>query len=100
LKLKQTRITWREAEEGLNLIIDFVVTYYLAGANSWQNLGWNCKTKRSWLDTLFSRHEAKYYKIALRVRGSVQSSDSFACIRVGTARGGNSETRVFEALSI
>jgi len=52
------------------------------------------------LDTLFSRHEAKYYKIALRVRGSVQSSDSFACIRVGTARGGNSETRVFEALSI
>jgi len=45
-------------------------------------------------------HEAKYYKTALRVRGSVQASDSFACIGVGTARGRNSETRPFDAISI
>jgi len=33
----------------------------------------------------------------LRVRGSVWDSDS---IRVGTARGRNSETRAFDAISI
>ena len=31
------------------------------------------------------------------VRGSVRDSDS---IRIGTARGGNSETRAFDAISI
>jgi len=47
-----------------------------------------------------SRHEAKYYKTALRVHGSVRTSDSFACFEVGTAIGGNSETRAFDATSI
>jgi len=36
-------------------------------------------------------------KQLLRVRGSVRNSDS---IRAGTARGGNSETRAFDAISI
>jgi len=36
-------------------------------------------------------------KQLLRVRGSVWDSDS---IRVGTGRGGNSETRAFDAISI
>jgi len=40
-----------------------------------------------------SRYEVKYYKTSLRVRGCVQASDSVACIGVGTARGGNYETR-------
>jgi len=44
--------------------------------------------------------EIQYYKTALRVRGSVWASDSFACIRVGTARGGNSETCAFYTISI
>jgi len=48
--------------------------------------------------TVSSRHEAKHYKTALR--GSVRASGSFACIGVGTARGGNSETRAFDAISI
>jgi len=48
------------------------------------------------LDTASSRHEAKYYKTALRVRGSVRASDSFA----GTAGVGNSETRAFDAITI
>jgi len=52
------------------------------------------------MDTVSSRHEAKYYKTALCVRGSVRASDSFGCIGVGTARGGNSETRAFDAISI
>jgi len=43
-------------------------------------------------------HEVKYYKTA--VRGSVRASDSFACIGVGTARGANSETCAFDAISI
>jgi len=46
------------------------------------------------------RHDAKYYKRALRVFGSVQSSDSFACIGAGTARLGDSETRTFDAMPI
>ena len=50
-------------------------------------------------DRDLTRHEAKYYKTALRVRGSVRAFDSFACIGIGTASG-NSETRSFEALSI
>jgi len=53
---------------------------------------------RDW--TLSSRHEAKHYTTALRVRGTVRTSDSFACIGVGTARGRNSETRAFNAISI
>jgi len=36
-------------------------------------------------------------KQLLRVRGSVRDSDS---IRAGTARGGNSEIRAFDAISI
>ena len=36
-------------------------------------------------------------KHLMRVRGSVRDSDS---IRAGTARGGNSETRAFDAISI
>ena len=36
-------------------------------------------------------------KQLLRVRGSIRDSDS---IRSGTARGGNSETRAFDAISI
>jgi len=36
-------------------------------------------------------------KQLLRVRGSVRDSDS---IRAGTARGGNSETSAFDAISI
>jgi len=36
-------------------------------------------------------------KQLLRVRGSVWDSDS---IRAGTTRGGNSETRAFDAISI
>jgi len=47
-----------------------------------------------------SRHEAKYYKTTLRVRGSVPASENFACIGADTARGGNSETRAFDAISI
>jgi len=46
------------------------------------------------------RHEAKYYKTALRVRGNVWASDSFACIGVGTARGKNSKTGAFDTTSI
>jgi len=53
---------------------------------------------RDW--TLSSRNEAKYYKTALRVRGSLRVSDSFACTGVGTGRGGNSETRALNAISI
>jgi len=45
-----------------------------------------------------SHHEAKYYKTAQHVR--VGAFDSFTCIGVGTVRGGNSETRVFDAISI
>jgi len=56
------------------------------------------QNNRNW--TLSSRHEAKYYKTALRVCGSVRASDSFACIGVGTVRGGNSETHAFDAVSI
>jgi len=33
------------------------------------------------------------------MRGSVRASDSFACIGVGAARGGNSETPAFDAIS-
>jgi len=47
-----------------------------------------------------SRHEPDYYKIPLRVPGSVRAFDSFACIGVCTARGGNSDTRAFDAISI
>jgi len=36
-------------------------------------------------------------KQLMRVRGSARDSDS---IRAGTARGGNSETRAFDAISI
>jgi len=43
---------------------------------------------------------AKYYQTALRVRGNVPASDSFACIGAGTARGRNSETCAFDAISI
>jgi len=32
------------------------------------------------------------------MRGSVQASDSVPCIGAGTARGGNSKTRAFDAL--
>jgi len=39
-------------------------------------------------------------KQLLHVRGSVRTYDSFACIGAGTARGGNSETRAFDAISI
>ena len=39
----------------------------------------------------------KITKQLLRVRGSVRDSDS---IRAGTARGGNSETRAFDTISI
>jgi len=46
-----------------------------------------------------SRYETKYYKLPLHVHGSVQVSDSFACIGVGTAREGNSETCAFAAIS-
>jgi len=41
-----------------------------------------------------------YYKTALRVHGSVRVSDSFVCIGAGTARGVNSKTRMFNAVSI
>jgi len=51
------------------------------------------------LETVPSRHEAKYYKI-LCVGGSAQASDSFACIGAGTARVGNSKTGAFDAISI
>jgi len=44
--------------------------------------------------------EAKYYKTALRVRGSVRAFDSFTLIGAGTARVGNSKTRAFDAISI
>jgi len=47
-----------------------------------------------------SCHEAKYYKTALCFCGSVRASDSFACIGAGTALGGNTETRTFDAISI
>jgi len=36
----------------------------------------------------------------MRVHSSVRASDSFACIGVGTARRGNSETLTFSAISI
>jgi len=36
----------------------------------------------------------------LRVRSSVQASDSFACIGAGTANVGNSKTGAFDAISI
>ena len=39
-----------------------------------------------------SHHEAKYYKTALCVRGSLRASDSFACVGASTASVGNSET--------
>jgi len=42
-----------------------------------------------WLFT--SRHEEKYYKIALHVPGSVRAFHSFACIGAGTGRVGDSE---------
>jgi len=45
-----------------------------------------------------SCREAKYYKTAMH--GNVQASDSCACIGFGTARGGNSETCAFDAISI
>jgi len=47
-----------------------------------------------------SRHEVKYYKTALHVRGSVRASDSIACIRSGSARVGNSEMCAFNAISM
>jgi len=50
------------------------------------------------LDTLSPRKEVKYYKIGLRVLDSAQASDSFACIGVGTAKGGNSKTHAFGAI--
>jgi len=34
------------------------------------------------------------------VRGSVRVSDSFACIGVGSAKGANSKTRMFDAILI
>jgi len=46
-----------------------------------------------------SRQEAKYYK-TLGVHGSVRTSDSFACVGAGIARGGNSRTGAFDAISI
>jgi len=49
---------------------------------------------RDW--RLSSWQEAKYYKTALRVHGSVRASHSFACI----ARVGNPETQAFDAISI
>jgi len=58
------------------------------------------QTKQLRLDTVSSRHEAKYYKTALRVHGSVRAFDSFACIGVGTVRGGNSKTCAFDTISI
>ena len=47
-----------------------------------------------------SRHETKYYKTALRVRGSVRASDSFPFVAAGAAKGGNSETSAFDAMLI
>jgi len=40
------------------------------------------------METVSFHLEAKYYKTALRVHGSVQASDSFACIGASTARVG------------
>ena len=58
----------------------------------------NCKTKQLGLETRPSHQEANYYKIALRVHGSVQASDKVACIAAG--RVGDSETHAFDAISI
>jgi len=49
--------------------------------------------------TVYSRHEATYYKTALRVRGSVRACDSSACIGAGTAKG-DCKTHAFDAISI
>jgi len=38
--------------------------------------------------------------VALTRACSIRASDSFACIGVGTARGGNSKTCAFDAISI
>jgi len=46
------------------------------------------------------RHEAKYYKTALHVSGSVRASNSFACIGAGVAREGGSETYAFNPKSL
>jgi len=46
-----------------------------------------------------SRHETEYYKTAQRMRDSVQTSDSFACIGAGTTRVGSSQTRAKLCLS-
>jgi len=43
-----------------------------------------------------SHHEAKYYETD--VRGSVRAADSVPCTGAGTARGGNSETCMFDAI--
>jgi len=61
---------------------------------------WAKTAKQLQLDTVLSRHEAKYYKTALHVRGSVRASDSFGCIGAGTARGGNSKTHTSDTISI
>jgi len=53
-----------------------------------------------YLETISSCHEAKYYKTALSMRGSVRASDNFACIGACTAKVGNAETHAFEATSI
>jgi len=45
-----------------------------------------------------SRHEAKYYNIALRVSGSVQASDRVVWIGAGRVR--DSKTCAFDATSI
>jgi len=45
-----------------------------------------------------SLHEVNYYETALRVRDSVRAPDSVACIRAGTARGGNYKTRASDAI--
>jgi len=58
----------------------------------------NCETKRSRLDTRCPlAMKRNITKQLLRVHGSVRHSD---IIRAGTARGGNSETRAFDAISI
>jgi len=48
--------------------------------------------KQSRLETVPFGHEAKYYKTALHVHGSVRTSDSFACTGASTDRVKNSKT--------
>jgi len=50
------------------------------------------------LETVFSRHEVKYYKTV--VRGRVRASESLACIGAGIAKAKNSGTCAFDEKSI